>query len=147
MSKDFLTHVLVSLPFETILMFMLKNAVKKKLFKKIISTSLHKNIQLMQEFLKVPFLVLNFSYYTSMIFPMVLSVTLLSMVMILLSILSLTGHLIFGNNFLLNLKLLLNFNLIYKTLWTRVRSGLLISMLGKLIWFRLTVLNTMVLLM
>ena len=32
--------------------------------------SLHKNIQLMLEFLKVPFLVLHFSYYTLMIFLM-----------------------------------------------------------------------------
>ena len=31
--------------------------------------------------------------------------------------------------------------------WTGVRSGLLISMLGKLRWFRLTILITMVLLM
>ena len=30
--------------------------------------SLHKNIQLMREFLKTPFLVLHFSYYTLMIF-------------------------------------------------------------------------------
>ena len=34
-SKDLLMHVLVLLPIETILMFMLKNAVKKKLFEKI----------------------------------------------------------------------------------------------------------------
>ena len=34
-SKDILKHVLVSLPLETILMFMLKNAVMKKLFEKI----------------------------------------------------------------------------------------------------------------
>ena len=38
-------------------------------------------------------------------------------------------------------------HLIYVTLWTRVRSGLLISMLGKLSWFLLTGLITMVLLM
>ena len=37
----------------------------------------------------------------------------------------------------------LNFNLIYETLWTGVRSGLLISMLGKLSWFCLTGLITM----
>ena len=42
---------------------------------------------------------------------------------------------------------LLNLNLIYETLWTGVRSGLLISMLGKLSWFCLTCLMTMVLLM
>ena len=42
---------------------------------------------------------------------------------------------------------LLNLNLIYETLWTEVRSGLFISMLGKLSWFRLTGLITMVLLM
>ena len=38
-------------------------------------------------------------------------------------------------------------DLIYKTLWTGVRSGLLISMLGKLSWFRLIGLITVVLLM
>ena len=72
-----------------------------------------------------------------------LSVILLSMLMILLVILSVTRHLICGNN----LSWLLNLNLIYETWWTGVRSGLLISMLGKLSWFRLTGLITMVLLM
>ena len=37
---------------------------------------------------------------------------------------------------------ILNLNLIYETLWTGVRSGLLISMLGKLSWFCLTCLIT-----
>ena len=41
----------------------------------------------------------------------------------------------------------LNLNLILETLWTGVRSALLISILGKLSWFRLTGLLTMVLLM
>ena len=74
--------------------------------------SLHKNIQLMREFLKAPFFVLHFSYYTLMIFLTMLSVILLSMLMILLSILSMIGHLICGNN----LNWLLNLNLIYETL-------------------------------
>ena len=103
----------------------------------------HKNIQLMLEFVKALFLILHFSYYTLMTFLMMLSVILLSMLMILLSILSVIRHLICGNN----LNWLLNLNLIYETLWTGVRSGLLISMLGKLSWFRLTGLITMVLLM
>ena len=60
-----------------------------------------------------------------------------------LSILSVIGLLICGNN----LNWLLNLNLIYETWWTGVRSGLLISMLGKLSWFGLTGLITMVLLM
>ena len=47
------------------------------------------------------------------------------MLMILLPILSMTRHLIYGNN----LNWLLNLNLIYERLWTGVRSGLLISML------------------
>ena len=34
--KDLLAHVLVSLPVETISMFLLKNAVKKKLLEKIL---------------------------------------------------------------------------------------------------------------
>ena len=46
-----------------------------------------------------------------------------------------------------NLNWLLNLNLIYETVWTGVRSGLLISLLGKLNWFHLTSLLTMVLLM
>ena len=105
--------------------------------------SLHKNIQLMLEFLKAPFLVLHFSYYILMIFPTMLSVILLSMLMILLSILYVIGCLVCGNI----LNWLLHFNLIYETLWTRVRSDLLISTLGKFSWFRLTSLIIMVLLM
>ena len=50
--------------------------------------SLHKNIQLMLEFLKAPFLVLHFSCYILMTFLAMLSVMWLSMLMILLSILS-----------------------------------------------------------
>ena len=63
-----------------------------------------------------------------------LSVTLRSMLMILLSILSVIKHLICGSI----LNWLVNLNLIYETLWTEVRSGLLISTLGKVSWFRLT---------
>ena len=93
-----------------------------------------KNIQLMLE-LKAPFLVLHFFYYTSVTFLMMLSVIFLSMLMILLTILSAIRHLICGNN----MNWLLNLNLIYETPWTGARSGLLISMLEKLDWFRLTV--------
>ena len=66
----------------------------------------HKNIQLMQEFLKAPFLVLHFSYCTLMIF-LILSVILVSMLMILVSVLSVMGCLMCGNNlnWLLNLDL------------------------------------------
>ena len=60
--------------------------------------SLHKNIQLMLEFLKTPFLVLHFSYYTLMTYLMMLSVILLSLLMILPSVLSVIRHLICGNN-------------------------------------------------
>ena len=71
--------------------------------------SSHKNIQLMLEFCKAPFLVLHFSYDTLMMFQMVLSVVLLSMLMKLLSILSLIMHLICG----IKLSwLLLNLNLV-----------------------------------
>ena len=107
-------------------------------FKSLWMESLHKNIQLM-----TPFLVLHFSYCTLMTFQTMLSVILLSMLMILLSILSLIRHLICNNN----LNWLLNLNLIYETLWIGVRSGLLISVLGKHSWFHLTGLITMVLLM
>ena len=105
--------------------------------------NLDKNMQLMLEFLKASFLVVHFSCYRFITFLIMLSVILLSVLMILLSILSVIRHLICGNN----LNWLLNLNLIYETLWTGVRSGLLISMLGKLSWFRLTGLITMVLLM
>ena len=54
----------------------------------------HKNIQLMWKFLKAPFLVLHFSYFTLMIFLAMLSVILLSMLMMLLSSLSVIEHLI-----------------------------------------------------
>ena len=60
--------------------------------------SLHKNTQLMLEFLQAPFLFLHFPYYTLMTFLMILSVILLSMLMILLSTLSEIRHLICGNN-------------------------------------------------
>ena len=71
----------------------------------------HKNIQLMLEFLKAPFLALHFYYYTLMTF-LVLTVILLSMLMILLSILSVISYLICGNNW----NWILNLNLIYETL-------------------------------
>ena len=105
--------------------------------------NLHKNIQLMLEFLKYPFFVLHFSHYTLTTFLMMLSAILLSMLMILLSTPSVNRHLICGNNqnWLLNLKL------IYKTLWTGPGSKLFISMLEKLNWFCLTNLITLVLLM
>ena len=74
--------------------------------------SLHKNIQLMLEFLKAPLLVLHFSYYTLMTFLTMLSVILLSVLMMLLSILSVISHHICGNN----VNWLLNLNLIYETL-------------------------------
>ena len=86
----------------------------------------------------------TFSYYTLMTFLMMLSVILLSMLMILLSILSVIKHLICGSNLSWLLNWLLNLNLIYEILWTGARSGLLISMLGKLNWFCLTILITLV---
>ena len=55
---------------------------------------LHKNIQLMLEFLKSPFLVLHFSFCILITFLMMLSAILLSMLMILISILSTIKHLI-----------------------------------------------------
>ena len=94
-------------------------------------------------FLRASFLVLHFSYYTLMTFLMMLSVILLSVLMILPSILSVIYHLICGNN----LNWMLNLNPIYETLWKGARSGLLISMLGKLNWFCFNRLITLVLLM
>ena len=69
----------------------------KDIFRWFCMGSLHKNIQLMLEFFKAPFLVLHFSYYTLMTFLMMLSVILL-MLMMLLSTLSLISHLICSNN-------------------------------------------------
>ena len=61
---------------------------------RVVHRSLHRNIQLILEFLKGPFFVLHFSYYKLMTFLAMLSVILLSMLMILLSILSVIRHLI-----------------------------------------------------
>ena len=93
----------------------------------------HKNIQFILEFLKAPFLVLHFSYYTLKNFLIMLSAILLCMLMILLSTLSVIRH--------------LNLNLICKTLSTGAGSGLLISMLEKRNLFTLTILITLVLFM
>ena len=99
--------------------------------------SYHKNIHLMLEFLKAPFLVLHLFCYTLMTFLMMLSVVLLSvmlsMLTIPLSILSVIRHLICGNN----LDWLLNLNLIFKTLnW--VKKWLVDFNAGKtqLVWSR-----------
>ena len=109
----------------------------------------------MYNFLRRPIMVTNIEhhsilkfldpalYFTLMTFLMKFSVILLSMMMILLSILTVIRHLIRGNN----LNWILNLNLIYETLRTGARSGLLISVLEKLNWFLLTGLMTMVLLM
>ena len=67
-------------------------------FKSFWMGNLHKNIQLMLEFLKAPFLVLHFSYYILMTFLIMLSVMLQSKLMIVLFTLSGISHLIFGNN-------------------------------------------------
>ena len=104
--------------------------------------TLHKNIQLMLEFLKSPFLILHFSYYTLMTFLIMLSVILLYMLMILLYTLNVIRHTICGNSY----NWLLNLNLIYEILWTGAESGLLISMLENLNLFNLTSLITLVLL-
>ena len=58
---------------------------------------LHKNIELIPEFLKVPLLVLRFSFYTLKTLVM-LSVILLHILTILLSTISVTGHQICANN-------------------------------------------------
>ena len=60
--------------------------------------NLHKNIQLMLEFLKAPFLVPHFSNYTLMTFLLMLFVILLSMLMILRSTLNMIRYLICCNN-------------------------------------------------
>ena len=101
--------------------------LSNKWLRVVLDRSLHKNIQLMLEFLKGLLLVLSLSCYTLMAFLMIVS-DLLSMLMILLSILSVIRHLICGNNF----NWLLNLSLIYETLWAGAGSGLLTSVLEKL---------------
>ena len=66
-------------------------------FERFWMRSLQKNIQLILELLKAPFLVLHFSYYTLMTIVM-LSVIFLSTLMILFSILSVIRHRMCGNN-------------------------------------------------
>ena len=84
---------------------------------------------------------INFFYYTLKTFLIISSVMLASV--LICDILSAIRHLICSNNY----NWILNLNLINETLWTRVRSSLLISMLRKLNWFRLTSLTALVLLM
>ena len=82
--------------FQTLALFLLFSVIDG--FKWFWMEILHKNIQLMLEFLKAPFLVLHFFYYPLILtLLMMLSVILLSMLMI-LSILSVIGHLTCGNN-------------------------------------------------
>ena len=57
-----------------------------------------KNKQIMLEFLKAPFLALEFSRHTLMTFLMMLPVILLSVLMMVLSILIVIRHLTCGNN-------------------------------------------------
>ena len=88
---------------------------------------LHKNIQLMLELLKAPFLVLRFSYYALMTFLMMLSVILLSD----------NTTLYFKcdqvSDLWQQLELASETESDLQTLWTGSRSGLLISVLGKLL--------------
>ena len=102
---------------------------------------LHKNIQLLLEFLKTPFLVLHVFYYT-LIFLMMLFVICLSKLMILLSTLSMIRYLICCSN----QSWLLNLNLIFETLWTGAGSDLLISVLEKLSFSHLSGLIALVVL-
>ena len=105
-------HILMEFQVKYLVVFLLFSVIE--CFKWFWMESLHKNIQLLLEFLKGGFLVLHFSHYTLITFLTMLSVILLSMLMILLSILSVIKHLICGSN----LSWWLNLNLIYVTLWT-----------------------------
>ena len=77
----FKSYGISSLIFGLISSFLSKNS-----FEWIWMGGLHKNIKLMLKFIKAQFLVIPFSYYTSMTFLMMLYVILLSILMILLSI-------------------------------------------------------------
>ena len=80
--------------------------------------SIHRSFLLMLDFLKSPFFALHFSGCIFMAFLMVLSLVLVSMLMILLSILGVIRHLIYGGS----LSWLLNLNLICRALWTGLGS-------------------------
>ena len=104
--------------------------------------SLYKNTQLMLVFLKAPFLILHFSYYTFMTFLIMLSVTLLSMLMILLYSKCDQASDLWQQ---LELASEVESDLPDTVDWGR--SGLLILILENLSWFCLTGLITLVLLM
>ena len=104
--------------------------------------SLHKNIPLMMEFLKAPFLVLHFFYYTLMTFLMLLFVILLSMLMIPLSSLGAIRRLICGKKLVLASELKADL----QDTGDRDRKWLVDFIVEKLDWFCLTSIITLVLL-
>ena len=81
-----LLHKLKSFQVRYLALFLLFSVIDG--FKWFWIENLHKNSQLMLEFLKAPFSVLHSSYYTLMTFLTMVSVILLSMMMILLSVLT-----------------------------------------------------------
>ena len=91
-----LLHKLYEISGQTLPLFLLFSIIDS--LKWFWMESVHKNIQLMLEFLKAPSLALHFSCYTLMTFLTMLSAILLSMLMILLSILRVIKDLICGNN-------------------------------------------------
>ena len=101
--------------------------------------SLHKNTQLMLEFLKVPFLVLHFSYYTLMTFPddIICNITIYA------DDATLYFKCDHASVLWQQLELTSELNLVWDT---GAESGLLISVLKNLNWFRLTGQITLVLL-
>ena len=100
--------------------------------------SLHKNIQLILEFLKAPFLVLHLSYYKLMTFLIILSAILLFMLIILLSKCDRTSDLWQQLELASELE---------SDLRDTVDWGVSIAMLEKLNWFHLIGLITLVLVM
>ena len=100
--------------------------------------SLHKNIQLILEFLKAPFLVLHLSYYKLMTFLIILSAILLFMLIILLSKCNRTSDLWQKLELASELE---------SDLRDTVDWGVSIAMLEKLNWFHLIGLITLVLVM
>ena len=101
---------------------------------------LHKNIQFILEFLKGLFILLHFSYYTLMIFLMMLSVILLYA--------KNTVRVICGSIWSVATTWIGLWTWIWSTRhWTGAGSDLLIAIPEKLNWFRLTGLITLVLMM
>ena len=95
---DGLLHKLKSYGISDQIFGLISSFLSNRRLQVVLDGSLPKNIQLMLGFLKCPFFLQHFSYYTLMTFMMMLAVILLSMLMILLPTLDVIKDLTCGNN-------------------------------------------------